>query len=412
MKVKKTGHIDFSKLDKVTNRDEYYVVKTILNKYYNAINYLNADIEDIGVIGIETVQEKKEVIDEYTESGIIILQEILDKECISYLNLNENNIASKFEKYKNSYFTIKDMYSVEKNINTYLYYVTGLLDDSKEYKLIVKLDSYNQTFSIYSDEYIENKGYDETSIEKEFDIEGIEYIEENSNNKYTINNITDEIMARYYLYDYGNTVRRNIEKAYDLLDEEYKKEKYPSLEKYKEYIENSDKRYELLELKNYSVKEYENYIKFICKDQYGDTYIFEDSGIMNYTLKLDDYTIINDEDMEEYNNLENRKKVKENINTFFNMVNMQDYELAYRLLDEQFKKQNFETIEKFKEYINTKMYKHNKVEFDAYSNDMVPIYIYKVTIKDAENENSEQYNYKILVKLLENNKFIMSFSQE
>lgn len=410
--MKKIGHIDFSKVDKVTNRDEYYAIKTILNKYYNAINYLNADIIDLGIINVETKQEEREIIEEYTGEGIKILQDILDKECISYLKLNKENMLNKFEKYKNSYFTIKDMYTVEKNINTYLFYVVGLLDDAKEYKLIVKLDTYSQTFSIYSDEYIENKGYDEKSIEKEFNIEGIEYIQKNNNNQYTMNNITDQIMAEYYLYDYGNTVERNIENAYKLLEEEYRNEKYPTLKSYKEYIEKSDKRYSLLELKNYSVKEYDNYTKFVCKDQYGDTYIFEDSGIMNYTLKLDNYTIISKEDIEDYNNLETKNKVKANITKFFDMVNMGDYELAYGLLDEQFKLNQFETVEKFKEYINNEMFKHNKVSFIAYSSELSPIYVYKVKLKDITSENNEEYNYKILIKLLENNKFVMSLSKE
>lgn len=306
------------------------------------------------------------------------------------------------------------MYTAEKNINTYMFYIVGLLDDLKEYKLIVKLDKYSQTFSIYSEEYIEKKGYDETSIENEFNIEGIEYIQKNTNNGYTINNITDEIMARYYLYDYGNTVERNIESAYKLLEKEYKEKKYPTLQKYKEYIEKSDKRYQILELKSYSVKEYDNYTKFICKDQYGDTYIFEDKGIMDYTLELDNYTVINDEEIEDYNNLKTKDKIKTNITKFFNMINMGDYELAYQLLDEKFKQSQFETVEKFKEYINSKMFKHNKVKFVAYSSELSPIYVYKITLKDITDtsQSAQTYNYKILVKLLENNKFIMSFSQE
>ena len=135
---------------------------------------------------------------------------------------------------------------------------------------------------------------------------------------------------------------------------------------------------------------------------------------MDYTLKLDDYTVIKDDEIEEYNNLENKNKVKANINKFFNMINMGDYELAYELLDEEFRQNGFGTIEKFKEYINSKMFKHNKVKFTAYSSELSPIYVYKITLKDASdtNENAQTYNYKILVKLLENNKFIMSFSQE
>lgn len=412
MNIKKTGHIDFTKIDKVTEKDEYYMVKTILNKYYNAINYLNADIEQLGVVDIETEKEKNEVIKQYTNEGINILQDILDKECIEYLKLDNTNIAEKFEQYKNDNFTIKNMYTVEKNINTSLYYINGLLDDLKEYKLIVKTDSYNKTFSIYSGEYIENKGYDENSIENEFNIDGIEYIEKNDNNEYVKKVITNHTMAQYYLYDYGSIVARNVEKAYELLDEEYKNKKYPTLEKYKEYIEKSDKNYQLLELSDYSAKETDNYTEFICKDQYGDIYIFKDTGIMEYKLRLDNYTIINKEDIEQYSKLENKEKVKANINKFFNMVNMGDYELAYELLDIKFKSNYYKTLEDFEKDVKEKMFKHNRVKFEAYSYKLVPTYIYKVSLEDGDNENSEKYNYKILVKLLEDDKFVMSFVKE
>ena len=94
------------------------------------------------------------------------------------------------------------------------------------------------------------------------------------------------------------------------------------------------------------------------------------------------------------------------------MINMKDYELAYNTLDSEFKAEKFNTLEKFKEYVQNEMFAHNKIKYEAYSNQMSPIYIYKIILKDATNENDKQYNYKILVKLLEKDNFKMSFSQE
>lgn len=302
------------------------------------------------------------------------------------------------------------MYTVQKNINTSLYYITGLLNDKKEYKIIIKTDSYTQTFSIYSQEYIENKGYNEKSIEEEFNIEGIQYIQKNDNNQYKTNNITDKIMAQYYLYDYGEKVSRNIENAYKILDEEYKNKRYPTFEKYKEYIEQSNKNYRLLELKAYTIEKYNNYTKFICKDQYGDIYIFKDVGIMEYTLMLDNYTIENNEFNEKYNKVENAQKAKINIDKFFNMINMKDYESAYKLLDEEFKQKNFSTIEKFEAYIKAKTFNHNKIIYNTYNDEMSPIYIYNITLKDITNEQSKEYNYQIIVKLIEDTNFSISIN--
>lgn len=406
-------HIDFSKIDKVENRNEYYAIKTIIEKYYNAINNLNANIEDLDImIDINSKEEEKKIIEQYTLESQKILEDMIDKECISYLSLNQNNMVSIFEKYKNSNYSIQEMYYVEKNINTNLYYVEGLLDNIKEFSLIIKVDIYTNTFSIYTQDYIEKNQYDKMSIEKYFNIDTIEYIEKNDNNKYIENNITDQMMAQYYLYDYGDKVINNEEKAYELLDEEYKKNRFPDYEEYKKYIEKSKKRYNLLQLSEYSIEKYEKYIEFICKDQYGDIYIFKDTGIMKYTLQLDDYTLPNEKFDSKYNNSSLQNKGILNIDKFFKMINMQDYKVAYNLLNEDFKQMNFKTVDEFEKYMEQLLFNNNKVYYESYSNEISSLHIYKIKITDALGESQKIINMNIVIDFLEGTDFVMSFSIE
>lgn len=398
------NHTEYDKMFNVTDRDDYYMVKTILNKYFNAINFLDSNLNDIGVI-YQTEEERKELAKEYTSKGIQQLQQMLDKEVIESLELNENNIKEEFLQYKSLNYSIKKMYYIQKNINTNLYFVKGMLNYEKDFSLIVKIDLYTGTFSIYPTQYIEMKGYDENSIQSEFDIEGIKYIEKNNYNTYTKNIITDLTMAQYYLYDYGYLVSNYPEKAYEMLDEVYKNKRFATYEDYSNYIKQSNKRYDLLKLKDYSVEKTDKYVIFTCIDQYGDIYIFKDLDVMSYKVQLDNYTLKDDE---YYNKLNNEDKVKYNIKKFVNMINMQDYESAYNLLDENYKKAYFTNLTSFRSYINKNLYNHNKVIFKAYSNDIEPVYVINTSIKNVENEEQSK-EIKFLVKLLEGTDFIMSF---
>lgn len=397
-------HTEYDEIATVKDRDEYYMVKTILNKYFNTINLLDADLNTIGVM-YETKEEEERLIEEYTNIGIEQLQQLLDKEAIHSLNLDKDNIKEAFIKYKNTNYSIEKIYIVQKNINTNLYYIKGQLDYKTEFNVVVKTDSYTNTFSIYPSQYLEFKNYHHSNIETDFNIEGIEYIEKNNNNSYEKNVITDLVMAQYYLYDYGYLVSNYPEEAYKLLDEEYKNIRFPTFEEYNTYIKQSNKNNSLLKIKNYSIEETEEATIFTCIDEYGDTYIFKDKDIMNYKLQLDGYTLKN----EEYDSkLKKEEKVKYNIRQIISMINMQDYKSVYDILDINFRQNNFATLSKLEEYIKTNFYHHNEVAFKAHNKDMEPTYVYNVNIKNIENKE-ENRDIKFVIKLLEGTDFVMSF---
>lgn len=403
------GHIDFTQVDVLTDRNEYYAVKQILNKYYNAVNYLEADIKDLDImIDVTSEDQKQEIIEEYTMQGVKILQDIIDKEAIEQLGLKEENIAQKFKQYKNSNYKIENIYYVKKSIVTNLYYVEGLLDYEKNFKLIVKTDSYTGTFSIYPQEYIEVKQYNENSIQDEFKMDEIQYIAQNDNNEYTVNEITDKIMAQYYLYDYGEIVTHDIKKAYSLLNEKYKEERFKTYEEYEKFIQESKQNYNLLQLKSYSVNEEGN--EFICKDQYNNTYIFNETSVMKYTLQLDDYTLENEQVIEKYNKASTTDKGILNIDKFFKMINMKDYESAYDVLDTNFKQNYFKTQLDFENYMKSHVFVLNKVNYKEYSVRTDEIYTYKVILTDYMQEDQSEIEFNIVMKIITGSTdFVMSF---
>ena len=129
---------------------------------------------------------------------------------------------------------------------------------------------------------------------------------------------------------------------------------------------------------------------------------------MNYTVQLDDYTIENKELVEEYNKLRQVDKGAKNVEKFFEMINMKDYQNAYTKLDNTFKNNNFATLQKFEEFIKQQTYNYNSINIESYAMIDSDLYTYTVKIRNVENSN-EQRTYKLIIKLLEGTDFKMSF---
>lgn len=123
----------------------------------------------------------------------------------------------------------------------------------------------------------------------EKDEEVYEYLKNYKVNEYIPTYVSDEDMARIYLNDYINNMRYNVEKAYSLLDKEYRNKKFGSLENYKSYI--SSLQTTSYKLSTYYKNSKNGYIIFGVTDQNSNLYIFKTKGVMQYSVFLDDYTV-------------------------------------------------------------------------------------------------------------------------
>ncbi len=115
------------------------------------------------------------------------------------------------------------------------------------------------------------------------------YLKNYKVNEYINTYITDEEMARIYLNDYIRNMKYNIDKAYDLLDDEYKKEKFGNIENYKKYVNNL--KYNSYTLARYYKQERNDTIIFGVYDNNDNLFIFKTNGVMQYKVYLDDYTV-------------------------------------------------------------------------------------------------------------------------
>jgi len=270
----------------------------------------------------------------------------------------------------------------------------------------VKLDTINSTYevTVYNGENI-------NSIDDIILNEDNVVIAENRNNKFEYERLNDEDATRKYFKDYQQNALYFPEDAYELLDEDYKNLRFGSLDNYKKYLTEMQDKIKYGVLTQYSVERNNSYVEYTCVDSYNNYYIIKENAIMDYTIKLDNYTIETEYYKNTYERATNEQKVAGNASKFIKMINTKDYIHAYNLLDETFKNNNFKSLDDFQNYVNDKFY-YNCVEKENSITKEGDIYIYELVISDGATRNAQMKKVKIIMKLGEGTDFVMSFSME
>ena len=284
--------IDYN-FKEVTNRDDYFVISSIVDEYLS-----NILIEDKSVI--------------YN----MIDKQYIDKYKISTENINDyiDSIdAVQIFKAKKMYVRKQD---TNKNVYDYFVYGTIREDDrfirkeEKNFKIIVKIDSDNTTFSIIPQKYIDDNKYNDIN---NIQLEN-ETIKENTDNLYRPLSIDDKVMVNLLFSDYKDNMLYNSEQAYNNLSEKYREIRFGGIETYNKYIEGIKEEISELFINKFSINKYDDYTEYICIDQYNNYYIFKETAVMQYTLQLDTYTIESEKFIQEYNASDDREKTMMNIN--------------------------------------------------------------------------------------------------
>ena len=252
---------------------------------------------------------------------------------------------------------------------------------------IVKLDTKNLTFLLDN-----NK-------------EQLEKIESKNDNTFVYQELSDNYKFKQIFYNMKYLLLSKPEKFYNYLEEDYRDKRFGSYDKFLNYFNNNKNHLLSIIPKNYKIGETINDVKI--RDQYGNWYEFKINGVLDYTVKLDNYIVMSEEDIEQYKKYDNGKKIKYNIQKWINMINSKDYEFAYNYLDETFKQQNYETLDKFKNLMQSKYP-------DYYDNVSVQIknegsvYSSEVQLSVKDDEYADKY-MTIIMKLKEGTDFVLSF---
>lgn len=399
-------YYDSSKIEDVTDKVRYFTVSTCITKYFNQIDKENFSYYEMDQNGkyVLAVEQSEINQDNYN---------LLSTEYIEKNNITIDNVNQYIDDITGSviYTPLEMKVSIDINAEKYITY--GFIQNTqnefiKEVYLIVNLDSVNKTFSIEPllDEY---NSIDEIEI-KNKNLS----IERNENNTFTDVKINYEYMSKAYFNTYKRMCLSNPTIAYKYLDNEYKEKRFSGLDNFKEYIEKNRKELTGITIKEYIVDNKEDYTEYVCKDQYGNLYIFKEKNINEFSILLDTYTITTDKFAEEYKNANSQKKVMLNADKWIQMLNNRDYEAAFNVLDETFRNNNFNgDVNEFESFMRTKYPGHYEVQYIDFSEQAGGIYTQGLALSEigTESTSSEQM-ITVIMKLQDDMNFTMSFTKD
>ena len=399
-------------------------------------------------IGLERLNRTKDIdlfctINECIKSYIKMIKSEDKEVVISYLNeeyinsnqINTQNVFNIVKVFKNydSYRTI-EMYETFDIENRYeLYFVKGKIDGSYVY-FRVGIDENNETFDIYP---INEELYNKQIVKDEQNNENKQVsIPKKTYNYYRSTHISNEDLVRMYYVDFIKLMFQDTEQAYLMLNEEYKNAKFGNINNFKKYINNNKEflltaynvetadssnynnysdYYKYVEsnsdfkMKSYSVSSNDEYTQCVCGNITGSNWIFNARNPMDYEVYLDSYTIDLPEFIEKYNKQKDENKVLMNIEKVKAALNTGDYNYIYIKLDETFKKNKFAELNSFEQYMKNNLFEFNKFKYETVKKEG-EIYIANTDITDATGKNNNMKTTDFVMKLLEGNDFVMSFS--
>ena len=375
-------------MEKTRVRDLYYSTQASIEDYLSYIVEKNADA---------------------------ILQ-ILDTEYVKENNITEQNLFEKIPEIKTiDLFRVEDMYTITRE-GTFSNYVYGIVEiEGKKAKWYGILDTNYENFVITpcSEEDYNN------IITNKIDT-GEKNINTNEFNKFHQVQISDEQMVRNYFEDYKRKVLEDPESAYALLDEEYKKSRFSTYDSFAKYVNENRTNLENAVLKSYKAtpiqydyyteNEYTRY-EYELLDTNGNYYIINENAILDYTIKLDNYTTKSEEYMNIYNGLSDNEKITNNINEYFQMINAKAFDQAYSKLYESFKSRYFPTEEDFEKYAKNNYYENAIIGIESIKQNN-GVYTCEIVMKESLSSAAEKKDLTLMMQLGENADYRISFSME
>lgn len=339
----------------------------------------------------------------YEEQDLSKMMNIVEEEWKKAKKVTNTNLLQQLqewqveEKYIISEAYVKSGYTFSK------YYVKVKQPQNNIYFIINK-DNVNFTFSI---EPITNEEYSKAIQDGIAKLEEKE-IQTNENNSIEIIVMSEEDIVKELIKQLQFYLLYDNRTGYELLEEEYRNKRFGSYEEFQKYIEDNKNQIENMTLMSYGVELGENTNKYTAVDINNNYYTFITTGVFDYTIELDNYTILTEEFKTSYKEASVEEKVFNNINLFYKMINTKDYKHAYNLLANGFKQNYFKTQEDFETYVKENFYDYNIITLDNIE-EKNELYLCKVNIKPDNRISSQSMQKTIIIQLGEETEFVLSF---
>lgn len=389
-----------NKIEDVDNNTDFKIIENCIQQYYDMNNNNNSNFFSYGEEGeYEKIFSNEEINQ--------MRLDLLSDEYINKNNIDLNNI--------NQYIKITDEKSIvialkmKKVIDTQAdkYLVQGIIvnldyEVLDQFYTFVNLDTNNITFSI--EPIIGNfDNIDDIEIKNEN-----KSINENDYNQYMRTVLGYEDIAKEYFIKYKWIALSSPKLMYQFLDNNYREKRFGNVEEFEKYINENSKEINKIKLEEFLVNNNENSVEYVCKDQFENLYIFEETSPMNFTLKLDTYTIATDKFKNTYKTASDAEKVHMNIDKFIQMMNRQDYKTFYNYISEGFKNNYFSNQNEFEQFLKERFFLYNEIKINKLEQ-QGDLYICNIEISDLTKQDEGIRDISIIMKLNEEIDFEMSF---
>lgn len=365
----------------VKNEKYYILIKNCVENYYK-------------IMGSEDISNEQKIA-------------ILDQQYIDEYKINTDNVTNILSK-KYDFF-IKNMYTSMSQSGIYLFWVDGKCIDgddetSKNESVIVRLDETENAYSVIPYEFLKRKNINENNFNNLRDNK----IELNQYNKAQEVKTTDLEIANTVFLNYKKALIYDLEFAYEKLNNEYRETKFGSYDNFKEYINKNINRIKKSNISTYKVtQEYENINDIRIEDNNGSVYVIQEYTLNDYSVMLDEYTVTTEVINKNYYSKDERKKAEYNTKLIVTAIKDRDYNFLYGKLNEQFKKNNFKTIESLITCIEQRFLNMSKEEI---SNAIEKNGSYIVEVNYIETETKKDQKINFVIKLGEETDFQFAFS--
>ena len=345
-------------LQEVTSNSILYSISNNINKYFNYIKEGNT--QAVNELGGNTV---------YTIS---------------------NNVK----------YVVKQAYSTE---NEYItkYYTYGILTIANGNLTATEQEVFNIIYvDIENNTYLREQGTKEelSNMKKLGKDENID-IPQGTYNNFEYEYINNVKQMEIYLEDFVFEIFNNIENAYNLLNEEYRLQRFGNINEFVEYITEKQNQIRNIKIVQYSVEDETESKVYKGTDEYGNYYHIIENAYMEYEIILDNYT------MQDYSSSNEEEKIEKSAERFILMLNSADYTNAYNLLEQTFKETYFPTEQEFINYIKNNWYERNIIASKEVNSEGICI----VTIKNAISTESNQMQKQFKITMGEGMDFAIEF---
>lgn len=392
------------KLEEVTIRNNFYVVKNCITKFYTYYSEIYNNKSSSLIMDEEAIASLE---NEKTEN-IKAVYNILDENYKIYKNITLDNLTQKLSSINSNTIDITNMYVTQKDENISIYFVYGYLIDTSlsetyEFSMIVNIDMLNRTYTVLLGDYVE-ENYNDIKVGENVEIDYPWQIENNTYNTFKYQAITDDTYITDIFNSFRDNMIYNLVEIYENLDETYKQKRFPTLESFKEYVSDNIKEISIIQLTQYKKTKYDDYTQYVCLADNNKYYIINETSLMKYNFILDTYTIDLPEFLEKYEESDDKTKVALNIQKIKEAIDEKDFQYVYGKLDNTFKENNFSDYNKFREYLSSNLFDENIFEYKNIEKNG-DVYVATIIINDIKK-------IEIIMQLSDDTNFYMSFNIE